>query len=102
MSYTIAVPVSSIQKATTYGANVSIIGTGVTFGDGTTVTSAYPATSYADPAYQQANTATVLSQAAFNYANTLSLGAAIDAFARANTYYLSGVDATQNTRISLA
>lgn len=102
MSYTIAVPVSSIQKATTYGANVSIIGTGVTFGDGTTVTSSYPATSYADPAYQQANTATVLSQAAFNYANTLSLGAAIDAFARANTYYLSGVDATQNTRISLA
>ena len=54
-----------------------------------------------DPAYRQANTGTVLAQAAFNYANTLTLGAAVDAFARANTYYLSGVDATQNTNISI-
>jgi hypothetical protein len=70
---------------------------------------------YATSAYGQANIATTLAQAAFNYANTLISDTQIDSIARANanaalatantssanTIYTQGVDTTQNTNISL-
>ena len=70
---------------------------------------------YATSAYGQANIATTLAQAAFNYANTLISDTQIDPIARANanaalatantssanTIYTQGVDTTQNTNISL-
>ena len=116
MSYVISVPASSIQKAATYGANVTIISTGISFADGTTVTagstsSSYPidfayrqanvATGIASASYTLANTTAVKTQAVFDYANTLTLGAAIDAFARANTVALQNVNVLQNTIITI-
>jgi len=70
---------------------------------------------YATSAYGQANIATTLAQAAFNYANTLVSDTQIDPFARANanaalatantasanTIYIQGIDDTQNTRLSI-
>jgi len=71
---------------------------------------------YATSAYGQANIATTLAQAAFNYANTIVSDTQIDPFARANanaalatantasanTIYLQGVNTTQNTNITTA
>lgn len=57
--------------------------------------------------YTQANSATVLAQNAYNFANTISGGAAIDNVARvlassasSNTIILQGVNITQNTRLN--
>ena len=108
MSYTIAVPISSIQKAISYGANVSIIGTGVQYADGTTVTSAYPTQSFSDPAFNQANTATSIAQASYNFANTIAISSgSVDLYARSqaanaisNTVIIQGVDLKQNNWIS--
>lgn len=120
-NYTISVPASSIQKAISYGANVSVTGSGVSFPDGTTVTSvassvivpdlayaqANVATGIATDAYTQANAGIVFTQGVYDFANTIGGGSAIDNVARqiaisarSNTIYTQGVDATQNTWIS--
>lgn len=130
MSYTIAVLSSSIQKVLSYGIpSITSVSGGVAVANGTvSVTSSYPnlpvvqdlAYQQANNAYFQANTATGIASAAYAFANTLSGGAAIDNVARvnaqaayngANTYfantqnsitYITGVNNTQNTVISLA
>jgi hypothetical protein len=83
MNYSISVPFSAIQLVTQYGANVIVVGSSVVLPDGSTVTSSYGTTSYPpDFAYNQANAATSLAQAAYSYANTISGGSAIDNVAR--------------------
>jgi hypothetical protein len=80
-----------------------VIHDGVTPGGTTLSTKAFT-----QSAFDKANSANVLAQAAFDYANTiLSLDVDIDQYARntansatANTIYTQGVDATQNTRIT--
>lgn len=129
MSYTIQVPASSIQKASQYGANVTIIGSGVSFADGTTVTSTLgavittfdPAYSQANAAFAQANAGISFTQSVYDYANTIGGGSAIDNVARisaqsayllantlnanlssqlsANVIYIAGVNSYQNSRI---
>lgn len=124
MSYTIAVPSSSIQKVLNYGIpSITLVSGGVSVANGTsTVTSLYPdlppvtdpayeqaniATGIATSGYNQANTATNLAQTVYDFANTISGGAAIDNVARqiaisaqANTILIQGVNLTQNTWIS--
>ena len=124
MSYTIAVPSSSIQKVLTYGIpSITAVSGGVAVANGAaTITSTYPplppvndpayaqanvATGIATSSYNQANTATNLAQTVYNYAYTISGGAAIDNVARviassasANTIILQGVNVTQNTRLN--
>lgn len=124
MSYTIAVPASSIQKVLSYGIpSITSVSGGVAVANGTvTITSTYPglpvvidaayqqanvATGIATSSYNQANTATNLAQTVYNYANTISGGAAIDNVARvlassasSNTIILQGVNITQNTNIA--
>ena len=63
----------------------------------------------ANAAFAQANTSGVIAQAAFDYANTISISTAVDQFARdtansasSNTVTTQGVDATQNTNITSA
>jgi hypothetical protein len=130
MSYTIAVPSSSIIKVLNYGiSSITASGGGVSVANGAaTITSVYPnlpnvpdlAYQQANSAYFQANTATGIAQAAYSFANTLSGGSSVDNVARvqaqaaydaANTYfantqnsitYITGVNNTQNTTISLA
>jgi hypothetical protein len=130
MSYTIAVPSSSIQKVLTYGIpSITSVSGGVSVANGAvTITSSYPnlpvvqdlAYQQANNAYFQANTATGIAAAAYSFANTLSGGSAVDNVARvdaqaayraANTYFantqnsitfITGVNNTQNTVISLA
>jgi hypothetical protein len=58
-------------------------------------------------AYSQANTGTSIAQAAFNFANTISGGSAVDNVARitassasANTIILQNVNVTQNVRLN--
>lgn len=120
-NYTISVPASSIQKAISYGANVSVTGSGVSFPDGTTVTSvassvivpdlayaqANVATGIATGAYTQANAGIAFTQGVYDFANTIGGGSAIDNVARqiaisarANTIIIQGVNETQNTWIS--
>ncbi len=124
MSYTIAVPSSSIQKVLNYGIpSITAVSGGVAVANGTvSITSTYPplptvvdsafvqanvATGIATSSYNQANTATNLAQTVYNYANTISGGAAIDNVARvlassasANTILIQGVNVTQNTRLN--
>jgi hypothetical protein len=124
MSYTIAVPSSSIQKVLTYGIpSITSVSGGVAVANGTvTITSSYPplppvndpayqqanvATGIATSSYNQANTATTLAQIVYDYANTIQGGAAVDNVARqialsaqANTILIQGVNLTQNTWIS--
>jgi hypothetical protein len=72
----IPVPAASIQTALNYGiANTSIISNGVSFdADGSTVVSSSGPTTYStiDYAFQQANTATIVAQSAYNLANTIA------------------------------
>jgi hypothetical protein len=124
MSYTIAVPASSIQKVLSYGiSSITSVSGGVAVANGAvSITSSYPslppvidpafqqanvATGIATSSYNQANTATNLAQTVYDYANTISGGAAIDNVARviassasANTIILQGINITQNTWIS--
>jgi len=124
MSYTIAVPSSSITKVLNYGIpSITASGGGVAVANGAaTITSTYPplppvndpayaqanvATGIATSSYDQANTATNLAQTVYNYANTISGGAAIDNVARvlassasSNTIILQGINITQNTRLN--
>jgi hypothetical protein len=124
MSYTIAVPSSSIQKVLTYGIpSITSVSGGVAVANGAvSITSSYPplptvvdsayvqanvATGIATSSYNQANTATTLAQIVYDYANTIQGGAAIDNVARqialsaqANTIIIQGVNVTQNTWIS--
>ena len=123
MSYTIAVPSSSIQKVLTYGIpSITSVSGGVAVANGTvTITSSYPplppvndpafaqanvATGIATSSYSQANTATNLAQTVYNFANTISGGSAIDNVARviassasSNTIIIQGVNITQNNSI---
>lgn len=85
-NYTISLPVSSLQKAVAYSSNLTSITNGVGLFDGSSITSFYDLrltysgasssnfpgqqTPLVDYAYNQANTATALAQAAFNKANT--------------------------------
>lgn len=99
MSYTIAVPASSIQKTLDYGIpSITSVSGGVAVANGTvTITSSYPnlpivadpayaqanvATGIATSSYSQANTATGIAEAAYAFANTISGGAAVDNVAR--------------------
>lgn len=124
MSYTIAVPSSSITKVLNYGIpSITASAGGVSVANGAaTITSTYPplppvndpaftqanvATGIATSSYNQANTATNLAQTVFNYANTIQGGSAVDNVARvlassasANTIILQGVNITQNTRLN--
>jgi hypothetical protein len=124
MSYTIAVPSSSIQKVLTYGIpSITSVSGGVAVANGAvSITSSYPplptvvdsafvqanvATGIATSSYNQANTATTLAQIVYDYANTISGGSATDNVARqvalsaqANTIIIQGVNVTQNTRIN--
>jgi hypothetical protein len=124
MSYTIAVPSSSIQKVLNYGLpSITSVSGGVAVANGSvTITSLYPnlpivvdaayqqanvATGIATSSYNQANTATTLAQIVYDYANTIQGGAAVDNVARqislsaqANTIILQGVNVTQNTRLN--
>ena len=124
MSYTIAVPSSSIQKVLNYGIpSITSVSGGVAVANGAvTITSSYPplptvvdsafvqanvATGIATSSYEQANTATTLAQIVYDYANTIQGGAATDNVARqialsaqANTIIIQGVNVTQNTWIS--
>ncbi len=123
MSYTIAVPSSSIQKVLTYGIpSITSVSGGVAVANGTvTITSSYPplppvndpayqqanvATGIATSSYNQANTATNLAQTVYDYANTISGGSAVDNVARviansasSNTIIIQGVNITQNSNI---
>jgi hypothetical protein len=124
MSYTIAVPSSSIQKVLTYGIpSITSVSGGVAVANGTvTITSSYPplppvndpayqqanvATGIATSSYNQANTATNLAQTVYDYANTIGGGSAVDNVARviassasSNTIIIQGVNITQNSNIS--
>jgi hypothetical protein len=123
MSYTIAVPSSSIQKVLTYGIpSITSVSGGVAVANGTvTITSSYPslppvndpafaqanvATGIATSGYNQANTATNLAQTVYNFANTIGGGSAVDNVARvlassasSNTIIIQGVNITQNNNI---
>ncbi len=123
MSYTIAVPSSSIQKVLTYGIpSITTVSGGVAVANGAvSITSSYPplptvvdsafvqanvATGIATSSYNQANTATDLAQTVYNFANTISGGSATDNVARvlassasSNTIILQGINVTQNTRL---
>jgi hypothetical protein len=123
MSYTIAVPSSSIQKVLTYGIpSITASGSGVSVANGAaTITSSYPslppvndpayaqanvATGIATSSYNQANTATNLAQTVYDFANTISGGSAVDNVARvlassasSNTIIIQGVNITQNNNI---
>jgi hypothetical protein len=129
MSYTIAVPISSIEKVLNYGIeSIEPTTNGVTVCFGVEeITSFYPglpivvdlAYQQANNAYSQANTATGVAEAAFFYANTIGGGSAIDNVARvnaqsaydgANTYFadtqnsitlITNINNSQNTSISL-
>jgi hypothetical protein len=124
MSYTIAVPSSSILKVLNYGIpSITSVSGGVAVANGAvTITSSYPplptvvdsafvqanvATGIATSSYEQANTATTLAQIVYDYANTIQGGAEIDNVARqiafsaqANTILIQGVNNTQNTRLN--
>jgi hypothetical protein len=124
MSYTIAVPSSSIQKVLTYGIpSITAVSGGVAVANGAaTITSSYPplptvvdsayvqanvATGIATSSYNQANTATTLAQIVYDYANTIGGGASIDNVARqialsaqSNTIIIQGVNVTQNIRLN--
>jgi len=65
-----------------------------------------PTATLAQNAYDKANSANSLAQAAFNAANNINVGSSVDQYARntansasSNTIIIQGVDNTQNTRL---
>ena len=118
MSFSLPRLLSKLQSIITIDTANSnlIVANSIVFSDGTKQTTAgvavdaYARTTanganeLASGAYAQANTATGIAQAAFNSANNVApqVQPAFDKAntAAANTVYLTGVDATQNTNIT--
>jgi hypothetical protein len=89
----------NISGANFVYANTFVSSNAYIFPDGTVQTTAASTASFANGAYNQANTATVLAQAAYNQAN-VTIG--VDATQNTRLTVIEGTDLSQNVRLAFS